>query len=192
MRRPCRGRKCQLLPRGPPPRSQPGPAPTWRGWPPGALLAALGAGGLRSPRDPAELELAGPTGQDLETKGWPLAQARRDLLSRLSRSQPRPDRYCWLGAAAMGKHRGQVRANPQQQSALDCQPSTPLRSETPLAPWALVVTKGGWPHPLRLPRQGRGGLQSMSHPQDPAPLTTPAPSYIRAGGWVHCWGRGGS
>ena len=131
------GRKSHHLPRGPPPRPQPGThlerlASQSCPGSAGGLEASASSGAW----DPAELEQVGPIGRDLETKGgWPLAQVHGDLLSRLSQScSPTTDRYCWLGATAAapcleGKgQKGRCPLNLAGLTALDLQPSAQLCS----------------------------------------------------------------
>lgn len=69
----------------------------------------------------------------------------------------------------MGKRGGQARANPQQESALDRQPSVLLLSDTPLIPWALVVTKGGWPHSPQTAQAGQRRPREHISPTRPSP-----------------------
>lgn len=138
------------------------PGSTW-GWRPPCLRILLNQNRLG-------LQDTSESLQDLETKGWPLAQAQGPL-SRLSWSQPQPDRYC---CQATGKRVEAGGGKPPAAISSDCQPSTRLRSETLFPHGPLWSPRGAGRIPSDCPAEQRRP-QSTSHPQDPAPSTPATP-----------------
>lgn len=132
------GEKSRHLPRGPPPRPQPGThleGLAWQSCPgsAGVLEASASSGAW----DPAQLEQVGPIGQDLETKvgvapgtgARGLAEPALPVLQSHYRPLLLAGGYCRCPVPRGERAGGQVpRLNPAGLSALDLQPSAQLCS----------------------------------------------------------------